>query len=75
MPTETAPSGFDPEQFKAEITKQARTIMREIMAAERRQGGQEPPVPQARPLDLDIEDPGRQQLEDDQETLLAEPVI
>ena len=45
------------------------------MAEERRQGRQEPLVPLACPLDLDAEDSRSQQLKDDQETLLAEPVI
>ena len=35
---------------------------------------QAPPPPQPHPFDLDGEDLGRQQVDDDQETLFAEPV-
>ena len=42
MSKDTAPTGFDPEQFKVEIAEQTRTIIREIMAEERIQGRQEP---------------------------------
>ena len=72
--------GFDFEAFgeklKAEITEQTRTIMREMMAEfrrEERQERQEPP-PQMRPFDLDVETSGKQPIEGDQETLLAEPI-
>ena len=40
---------------------------------EERQERQEPP-PQMRPFDLDVETSGKQSIEDDQETLLAEPI-
>ena len=33
-----------------------------------------PPAPQYRPFDLDAETSGKQPIEDDQETLLAEPI-
>ena len=33
-----------------------------------------PPAPQYRPFDLDTETSGKQPIEDDQETLLAEPI-
>ena len=34
-----------------------------------------PPLPQFRPFDLDAETSGKQPIEDDQETLLAEPIL
>ena len=34
----------------------------------------EPPVPQYRPFDLEVETSGKQPMEDDQEPLLAEPI-
>ena len=45
-----------------------------MLAESRREKRQELPVPQTRPFDLEAKDSRRRQLEDDQETLLAEPV-
>ena len=62
--------GFDFEAFgeklKAEIAEQTITIMREMMAEFIREERQAPPPPQPRPFDLDIENLGRQQVDDDQ---------
>ena len=62
------------EKLKAEIAEQTRTIMREMMAEFRREEKQEPPPPQLRPFDLNAETSGKQPMEDDQKTLLAEPI-
>ena len=71
-------AGFDFEAFKeklkAEITEQTRTIMREIMAEFRKKEKQEPPPPLLHSFDLDTETSRKQPIEDDQETLLAEPI-
>ena len=45
-----------------------------MMAEFKREERQAPPPPQPRPFDLDAKDLGRQEVEDDQEILLAEPV-
>ena len=45
-----------------------------MLAESRREKRQELPVPQTRPFDLEAKDSRRRQLEDDQETLLVEPV-
>ena len=62
------------EKLKVEIAEQTRTIMREMMAEFRKEEKQEPPPPQLRPFDLDVETSGKQPMEGDQETLLAEPI-
>ena len=71
-------AGFDSEAFgeklKVEIAKQTKTIMREMFAESKKEEIQELSVPQTRPFDLEAEDLSRRQLEDDQETLLAETV-
>ena len=41
----------------------------------RREEKQEPPPPQLHPFDLDAETLEKQPIENDQETLLAEPII
>ena len=75
MLKKTALVSFDPKQFKAKITEQTREIMREIMEKERRHGRQKPPIPPSRPFDLNAKNFGRREIEEDQETLLVEPVI
>ena len=63
------------EKLKVEIAEQTRTIMREMMVEFRREKKQEPPPPpQLCPFDLDVKTSGKQLIEDDQETLLAEPI-
>ena len=62
------------EKLKAEIAKQTRTIMKEMMTEFRREEKQEPPPPQLCPFDLDAETLGKQPIENDQETLLVEPI-
>ena len=81
------PSSFDSESFKKELLKEirdeAQQIVRDMMAEfkEERQpialaapvAPTAPPAPQYRPFDLDAETSRKQPIEDDQETLLAEP--
>ena len=71
-------AGFDSKAFgeklKAEITEQTKMIMRKMLVESRREERQELLVPQTCPFDLKAEDSRRWQLEDDQETLLVEPV-
>ena len=71
-------AGFDPEAFgerlKAKITEKTQMIMRKMMAKIKRPDRQEPPTPQPRPFDLDAENLGGQKIENDQETILAEPI-
>ena len=62
------------EKLKAEIAEQTKTIMQEMLVESRREERQELLVPQTCPFDLKAEDSRRWQLEDDQETLLVEPV-
>ena len=79
------PFDFDFESFKKkllkEIRNEARQIVRDMMAElrEERQAvapiaPAAPPAPQYRPFDLDAETSRKQPIEDDQETLLAEPI-
>lgn len=78
----SASPSFDQEKFKTEMAEQTRTILREMMV-EMSSVRQEPlapppvpaPIPPPQPFDINAEDLGRQQLDDDQETVLAEPVI
>ena len=79
------PSGFDSESFKKElleeIRNEARQIVRDMMVEFREEkhavapiAPTTPPTPQYRPFDLDAETSGKQPIEDDQETLLDEPI-
>ena len=71
------------EQMKCELTDQTRTIMREMLVESRRAEREErqavappsvPSAPQFHPFDLDAETLGKQPIENDQETLLVEPI-
>ena len=76
------PSGFDSESFKKElleeIRNEARQMIRDMMAELREEkqavASTTLPAPQYRPFDLDAETSRKRPMEDDQETLLAEPI-
>ena len=82
------PSGFDSESFKKELLKEIRNeaqqMIRDMMAELRKERQAVPPAapvaptalpaPQYCPFDLDAETSGKRPMEDDQETLLAEPI-
>ena len=82
------PSNFDFESFKKELLEEirdeARQIVRDMMAEFKKERQAvapivlvppvAPPAPQYYPFDLDTETSARQQMEGDQETLLAEPI-
>ena len=75
------------EQMKSELVDQTRTIIWEMLTEskgvereerEERQAATValpvPPAPPFRPFDIVVETSGKQLIEDDQETLLAEPI-
>ena len=78
IPKETIIASFDPdafkEQLKAEMAEQTQTIMWEMLAEMIEAARQKQHVSQPLPFDLDAENSKRQQIDDDQETLLAELV-